>query len=118
MEKFICDKIIVREILDFHEQYYSMPEAYDQFSKFLNSLPDHFLYNDFCGKLDNFMSNKMDGRAYELSRFKNGLIQRMRRYKMDGDWTDLNSKIPKITKAKRIRKERKEKVGEINKKNN
>jgi hypothetical protein len=115
MAEFICDKNKVREILDYHELKCSNPEAYNKTSEFLDTLPVKFPYNDFCGKLNDFMSNKMDGRAYDLARFKNGLIERMRRYKVDGDWKDLNSKLPKMTRAKRLRKERKEKVEKINK---
>lgn len=117
MTEFICDKTKVREILDYHELKCSNPEAYTKVSEFLDTLPDKFPYNDFCGKLNDFMSNKMDRHAYDLSRFKNGLIERMRRYKLDADWRDLNSKLPKMTRAKRLRKERKEKVEKINKNN-
>jgi hypothetical protein len=39
----------------------------------------------------------------------------MRRYKLDADWKDLNSKLPKMNRAKRIRLERKAKVEKINK---
>lgn len=117
MTEFICDKTKVREILDYHQLKCSNLEAYTKFSEYLDTLPDNFTYNDFCGKLNDFMSNKMDRHAYDLSRFKNGLIERMRRYKLDVDWKDLNSKLPKMTRAKRTRLERKAKVEKINQNN-
>lgn len=117
MADFICKKEQVREILDYHELKCSYPTSYHKFSDFLDTLPDMFPYNDFCGKLSSFVNCKLDRGAYEESRFKNGLIERMRRYKVDGDWKDLNSKLPKMTKAKRLRKERKEKVINIIKNN-
>lgn len=60
MSEFICTKTKVREILDYHELKCSEPEAYTKVSEFLDSLPDTFPYNDFCGKLNDFMSPKLD----------------------------------------------------------
>lgn len=115
MTEFICNKEKVREILDYHELKCSYPSSYAKFSEFLDTLPDMFPYNDFCGKLNDFVSCKLDRGAYEESRFKNALLERMRRYKLGGDWKDLNSKLPKMTRAKRTRIERKAKVEKINK---
>jgi hypothetical protein len=117
MTEFICNKEKVREILDYHELKCSNPEAYRKISDFLNTLPDYFTYSSFCGKLGDFTRCKMDLNGYEEARFKNALIERMRRYKLDGDWKDLNSKLPKMTRAKRTRLERKAKVEKINKNN-
>ena len=115
MNEFICDKTKVREILDFHELKCSNPEAYRKISDFLDTLPDFFPYNSFCGKLGDFIRTKMDSYGYEEARFKNALIERMRRYKLNADWKDLNSKLPKMTRAKRLRIERRAKVEKINK---
>jgi hypothetical protein len=115
MNEFICDKTKVREILDFHELKCSNQEAYRKISGFLDTLPDTFTYNSFCGKLGDFIRVKMDSDGYEEARFKNALIERMRRYKLDVDWKDLNSKLPKMTRAKRTRIERRKKVEKINK---
>ena len=115
MVDFICNKEKVREILDYHELKCSNPSAYDKFCNLLDTLPDTFPYNDFCGQLNHVVRCKMDSYGYDENRFKYGLLERMRRYKVDADWKDLNSKLPKMTRAKRTRAERKAKVDKINK---
>ena len=117
MNDFICKKETVKDILDYHELKCSNKGAYDKISNFLGTLPDYFPYNDFCGKLGDFVRTKMDRQGWDEDRFRNGLLERMRRYKVDADWKDLNAKIPKSNRAKRLRKLRKEKVSNIIKNN-
>jgi hypothetical protein len=116
--EFICSKTEVREILEYHQLKCSDSVGYSKISDFLDTMPDSFLYNDFCGKLEEIIRHG-NGKLIDMGdQFKRGLIERMRRYKLGGDLKDLNAKLPKMTRGKRLRKERKEKYSQIIIKNN
>jgi len=115
MADFICNKDKVREILEFHQLTCPCDMGYPKILKYLESMPDTFAYNEFCSKLDQVIDNK---KLIDMGdRFKNGFLLRMRRYKIDIDWKDLQSPMPKMSRAKRIRMKRQAKIININKQN-
>lgn len=115
MSDFICKRDKVREIIEFHQQTCPCDRGYPKILEYLETMPDEFEYNEFCSKLDDVIDNR---KLIDMGdRFKNGFLLRMRRYKVDVNWKDLNAKMPKMSKAKRLRIKRHEKILKINKQN-
>jgi hypothetical protein len=125
MSEFICNKEKIREILDYHQLKCPCTDAYNRISDHLNSISDLFEYNLFMKDISDMFPKGLNEWAIRVDtpegwnnlRFYHAFQQRMIRYKLDADWKDLNSKLPKMTRAKRTRLERKAKVEKINKNN-
>jgi hypothetical protein len=70
--EFICNKIKVEEILEYHQLKCTCDNAYNRISNYLAGMPDNFEYNLFMKKAsDLFATNKLSGVQYDISRFYN-----------------------------------------------
>jgi hypothetical protein len=80
MNEFICKKETVREVLEYHQLTCQCGKGYPKISNFLDTMPDYFPYNDFCGKLEEVIRVGRVSKFEDVGdRFKNGLLERMTR---------------------------------------
>ena len=74
--EFICNKIKVKEILDYHQLKCTCDKAYAQILDYLDNMPDYFEYNFFMKNTsDLFSTTKLSihykGTQYDITRFYN-----------------------------------------------